>query len=165
MCVEWVSDWEVVTQDMTAYKFVERSGDKFISPLPPDKRGSQHPTGEVGAVLEYIFDKETVSDYPGIYCLMGPVRVNDPQATLRVTIPKGTMIRRGKTHLQYEDGRKVEVRTVNALKVIPRDEYTAPQPQMWNIANTLTTNANVTLWGYINMSNTATTCAYWTNAV
>lgn len=158
MCVEWMGEWEVAAQDITAYKIVEKVKRGYRSPLPAGERKSQSPTGEVGTVLDYVLGSELTSDYPGIYLTLEQYNVGKPQVVLKVTVPKGVMIRRGRVYWKDGDGRNMEVRTINALRIIVGQEcdpLQASQPWYVNTANT------TVFWNYINTSTVTNTNQIW----
>lgn len=146
MCVTWTGDWVEAQEDIIAYKFVDRSGKDYRSPLPPAQRGSQDGR-PVGKVLTYRLGKPLKSKEPGIYLLTEPVRTEEG-ATLVVKIPKGTKYRRGRASLQCKDG-SVEVGTINALLVIPLREWVEPQYQwVWHVSASTSTTIQ---WNYVSI--------------
>ena len=123
MCVEWKSEWEETTEDITAYKIVVRTEDgKYESPLPVENRAKQDIGGSAGEVLTYETGKGVESAFPGIYLLAWAVNVEAPHVVLKVTIPKGTPIRRGRTLLRDSRGTTIAVGTINALAVVVGEE-------------------------------------------
>lgn len=164
MCVEWVGEWEVAAKDIVAYKLVEKHEGGYRSPLKVEKRASQSPAGAVGVVLEYVSGQEIASDHPGIYMIAEQYNAEAPNVVLKMTIPKGTMIRRGKVYWNDTTGRSLEVRTINALRVIVGEEcdpLMAAQP--WYVTTSGSTMAG-TFWGYVTASTAMTQTSNTTNA-
>jgi hypothetical protein len=173
MCVKWKDDWQIAADDFSVYKIVSVEEGRYISPLPLDKRASQAPSGNVGAVLEYALGATMHSDHPGIYCLEEPMGVGGAQTILELRVPKGATFRRGKCILQDTAGNEYECHTVNALHVevireVPPDECVAAKPSSkvgrgyaidiptWAYTTTAVTSTTTATFIYSNTTNDIT---------
>lgn len=143
MCVYDVTKTEILEKDLEAFKVVlkdlEEEGN-YVSRFEPLLRSAQQ-IGDVqgekyqtcGSVLSYQLNKETFSSFentPGIYCYAtarDATRSGLPgvlsSKLLKVLIPKGTSIKRGKT---FQSDKKYDV--VLTEVVIPI--------QLWRLART-----------------------------
>lgn len=113
MCVICISEAEILDEDLIAYKVVrqEDAGDfvNFISRFLPKERELQALSFEKGIVLNYEIDKETVSKFEmsyGVYCYENEqdsrfMNILQMEQILKVRIPKGTKIKRGKEKLSF----------------------------------------------------------------
>lgn len=161
MCVEWVNDWEVATEDMRAYKVARKvigpfGGIKYESPTALINRADQGWGLKAGTVLGYKLGKTTRSDEPGIYCLSNPMLLaTDGMVLLEVVIPKGTKFRRGRAAVPDESGQTFEMRTINALavKIVKEFKGKVDKRFNWPVAQYATT----IVWNYVFTSTTTTT--------
>lgn len=115
MCVICISEVEVLEKDLIAYKVVKqeflKDFNKFISRFIPQERDSQDSQFGKGTILNYEFDKETVSRFEGSHGIYCYEREQDTKRTslfleervVRVLIPKGTKIKRAKEFLSFSD--------------------------------------------------------------
>lgn len=118
MCVEWMNEWEVATEDITAYKVVRKHDGRFLSPTDKHDRADQGYGLGAGSILEYKIGKKMRAGEPGIYCTAYPMLLAKPgMVMLEVVIPKGTKFRRGKAGVPDESGQMFEMRTLNALAI------------------------------------------------
>ena len=113
MCVICISEAEILDEDLIAYKVVrqEDAGDfvKFVSRFLPKEREQQELPFGKGIVLNYEIDKETVSKFEmsyGVYCYENEqdsrfMNILQMEQILKVRIPKGTKIKRGKEKLSF----------------------------------------------------------------
>ena len=160
MCVEWVSEWEVTEHAITAYKVVRKVKGfrtKYVSPTKPGDRDDTQGGDGRGSVLDYRIGKEVESDEPGLYCIAHPMALAEKDMVLlEVVIPKGASIRRGRAGVEDEDGRTLEMRTINATRLKVAKVFKGKIDKRFNWPTTQVQQYN---WSYITISNCSTSTA------
>lgn len=171
MCVKWTGEWEVTAKDITAFKAVLREGKQYKSSVPVSRRDPQQQPGTIGEVLYYRKGRYADSDEPGIYCFLTPAMAQDHHdeegiAVIEVKIPKGTRIRRGRAVIRDEEGRGLELLTINALrvKVIRELDEKTVKKALWPAAQPVSDeyiqSSGINTWSYFTASATTTTICY-----
>ena len=136
MCVYDISEIEILEEDLEAFKAVMKDPKEegnYVSRFEPVIRSAQQ-IGSVpgekyktcGVILSYKFNKETFSsfeDTPGLYCYAtfqnaarSGTLFSEYAKVLKVLIPKGTRIKRGKT---FQRDKKNDVILTEVVIPIP----------------------------------------------